>query len=206
LHMENIIGNNTTIAANALLNSKVIAIPTDTVMGLAAIYNDKEAYELLGKIKHRPADKPYSLMVACKNDIRKYAVVDMSVSRLISKLMPGPLTLLLNARDNVPGHVTHNTGIIGIRVAPNKIVRNIIKKAGSPLLVPSANISGEPPAKNSDEVYKMFGNSLGYICEGSSELGQASTIVDLTLGYPKIVREGKIDMETIIKSMEETSK
>ncbi len=191
------------LIAEKLLNHQVVAFPTDTVMGLGVIFDDEVAYENLCEVKHRPKDKPYTLMVGDKSEISKYAIIDKKVSKVIDKLLPGPLTMLLKSKDNVPGFVTHDTGIIGIRVAPTETIKNIINAAEKPLLVPSANVSGEKPALNSEEVKSIFKDTLGYIVEGNAVLGKPSTIVDLTSDCPKIIREGDISLSQITKAMEE---
>ena len=187
------------IAKQALDNSQVIAFPTETVMGLGVYFNDKVAYELLNKIKNRPEDKPYTLMLGDKNDIEKYAFVSERDKAIINAFVPGPVTLLLKSKDIVPSYVTHNTGIIGVRVPDMELVQELIKYCETPLLVPSANKSGEKPALTSLEVKEIFKNELGYIFEQDS-LGQRhSTIIDLTSEQVKILREGPISIEDINK-------
>ena len=105
-------------AKEVLDNSGVISFPTETVMGLGIYFNDLKAYERLNEIKNRPSDKPYSMMLSNKNEISKYAYVDETAQKIIDRFMPGEITILLKAKDVVPSHVTHNTGIIGVRV-PN---------------------------------------------------------------------------------------
>lgn len=180
-----------------LLHSGVICFPTETVMGLAVIYNDFNAYQKLNIVKNRPEDKPYTMMVKSIEDISKYAYVDENISRLIHKYMPGSLTLLLKAKDNVPGYVTHNTGIIGIRIPSNEVALKLLKEVDIPLLVPSANKSGCKPCYNSQEAKEVFNNELDYIIEGESISNVPSTIVDVTKDNPLIIREGKITKEEI---------
>ena len=98
----------------ALLDGKVVSFPTETVMGLGVIYDDYQAYNLLNQIKRRPEDKPYTLMLGDKKDIEKYAYLTERERKIIDKFVPGPITLLLKAKEIVPGFVTHNTGIIGL--------------------------------------------------------------------------------------------
>ena len=113
--------------------------------------------------------------------------------------MPGPITILLNNRNNVPGYVTHNTGIIGLRIPDIKSVRDFIRYCNKPLLVPSANKSGNKPALTSFEVKEIFGDELGYIITGEAAGGIPSTIIDLSGEEVKIVREGPISLDDIKK-------
>ena len=186
-------------AKQALDNSQVIAFPTETVMGLGVYFNDKVAYELLNKIKNRPEDKPYTLMLGDKNDIEKYSFVSERDKAIINAFVPGPVTLLLKSKDIVPSYVTHNTGVIGVRVPDMELVQELIKYCGTPLLVPSANKSGEKPALTSNEVKEIFKDELGYIFEQDSLGQRPSTIIDLTSEQVKILREGPISIKDINK-------
>ena len=187
------------LAKKALDESKVIAFPTETVMGLGVYYNDFAAYKLLNEIKGRPEDKPYTLMLGSTSDIGEYAYVSPRDAKIIKAFMPGAITVLLKSKGNVPTYVTHDTGIIGIRVPDIKLVQELIQFVGIPLLVPSANKSGFKPALTSNEVKEIFGGELGYILEGSAFGGVPSTIVDLTGEQVKIVREGPISLKDIEK-------
>ena len=186
--------------AKAVLdNSGVVAFPTETVMGLGIYFDDYNAYQYLNKIKNRPEDKPYSMMLGDISDIEKYAFVNDRDFKIIKAFMPGAITVLLNAKDVVPRYVTHNTGVIGIRVPDMDTLLDFIKYCGKPLLVPSANKSGEKPALNSEEAVAIFKNEVGYIFKGKCEGGVPSTIVDLTGEQVKILREGPISLECINK-------
>ena len=187
------------LAKKALENSQVIAFPTETVMGLGVLYNDFEAYNLLNKVKCRPEDKPYTMMVASKDEISKYAYVDERAQKVIDAFMPGEITILLKSKHNVPVYVTHNSGVIGIRIPNLSDLLDFLSYIKTPLLVPSANKSGEKPALNSDEVRNIFGNELGYIFEGAAKGGVPSTLVDLTGKEVKIYREGNIKLPDILK-------
>ena len=187
------------IAKQALDNSQVIAFPTETVMGLGVYFDDFTAYQLLNKIKDRPEDKPYTLMLGKKEDIEKYAYVSTRDKNIINAFVPGPVTLLLKSKDNIPGYVTHNTGVIGVRVPDLKLVLDLINYCEKPLLVPSANKSGEKPALTFLEVKQVFEDELGYIFEFDSLGQRPSTIIDLTSEQVKILREGPISLEDINK-------
>lgn len=185
------------LAKEVLDNSRVIAFPTETVMGLGIYFDDYDAYTYLNKIKNRPEDKPYTLMLGNTKDIDKYAYLDGRAKKIINAFMPGEITVLLKSKEIVPGYVTHNTGVIGIRVPKLDsllVFLNYIKK---PLLVPSANKSGEKPALNSNEVKNIFKDEVGYVFEGTSIGGVPSTIVDLTDKEVKILREGNISLNQI---------
>ena len=185
----------------ALENHGVIAFPTETVMGLGVFYDDFEAYNKLNKVKNRPEDKPYTMMLGDTKNIAKYAYVDDRANKIIDAFMPGSITVLLKAKANVPGYVTHNTGIIGIRVPSLEDIQDMLNKVGKPLLVPSANKSGEKPAFNSEEVKNIFEDELDYIVEGKCIGGVPSTLVDLTNDNIKILREGPISLDMILNAL-----
>ena len=186
------------IAKSKLNQSQVIAFPTETVMGLGVYFDDRKAYDSLNCIKRRPEDKPYTLMLGNVRDIEKYAFVSDRDRKIIKVFMPGPVTLLLKSK-NVPDYVTHGTGIIGIRVPDMPLVQELINYCGKPLLVPSANRSGDRPALTSNEVKNIFDNELGYVFEEDSLGQKPSTIIDLTSEQVKILREGPISLEDINK-------
>ena len=189
------------LSKEALLNGQVIAFPTETVMGLGVIFDNEQAYSLLNKIKRRPEDKPYTLMLGDVNDIEKYAHLSLRDRLIISKFMPGPLTVLLKAKENVPGYVTHNTGIIGVRVPNMPEIQEMINFIGKPLLVPSANRSGEKPFVNYLDVEKEFGKELGYIYPKNALGEKPSTIIDLTSDRIIEVRTGSISIQDIEKEL-----
>ena len=189
------------LASEALRKGGVVAFPTETVMGLGVVYNNRKAYDKLNEVKERPEDKPYTLMVAYKEDIAKYALIDEATQRVIDKFMPGSITILVNVKKNsVPAYVTHNTNVIGIRIPTNIEACVLLQMVGIPLLVPSANKSGSKPALNRDEVKQIFGSELDFVMSGKACGEVPSTIVDLTKETPKVVRPGPISEEEIVKA------
>ena len=184
---------------SALLKGQVVAFPTETVMGLGVIYNNKEAYDLLNTIKCRPEDKPYTMMVSDVKEINKYAFVDERIQKVIDKFMPGSLTILLKSKDNVPDYVTHKSGVIGIRIPTNEEALELLKRINIPLLVPSANKSGEKPAINSKEVRLVFKDEVAAYIDGESKGEIPSTIIDFSGNTPVLLRKGPISFEKVIE-------
>ena len=184
-------------ALEALNNHQVIAFPTETVFGLGVFYDDQEAYNLLNSVKRRKEDKPYTMMLSKVEDIDKYAFVNEKYSNLIKKYMPGSLTILVRSKDNVPGYVTHDTGIIGIRIPSNKEALDLLAYFKKPLLVPSANRTDQSPARTCEEVVAIFGDEVKVVIPGQISSGEPSTIVDLTGSEMKLVRKGPIPFEEL---------
>ena len=184
-------------AKNVLDNHGIIAFPTDTVMGFGIYYDDYLAYCNLNKVKNRPEDKPYTMMVSSIKELKKYAYLDKRLSRVIKAYMPGALTLLLKSK-NVPDYVTHGTGVIGVRMPSNEAALSLLKYLKKPLLVPSANRSGALPCISSEEVKKTFGDEIGFILEGSCASHTPSTVIDFTKTKPVLVRGGTIKYEDVL--------
>ena len=122
---------------------------------------------------------------------------------MIDAYLPGPLTILVKAKDNVPSWVHHNTGVIGIRVPAFPILNELLSKVNIPLLVPSANPSNLAPALTVDQVSIYFNETLDYIIDNDSMKELPSTIVDLSGENIKILREGEIKAEDIIRTIGE---
>ena len=184
-------------ALKALNDHQVIAFPTETVFGLGVFYDDYQAYNLLNKVKNRHEDKPYTMMLYDINEINKYADVDKKYLPIIKKYMPGSLTILVKAKENVPNYVTHNTKIIGIRIPSNKEALDLLSFVKKPLLVPSANKADQKPALNDEEVKAIFNDEIRVIIPGKAIGGQASTIIDLTGDEIKLIRKGPIPLEEL---------
>ena len=188
-------------AKSALNNHQVIAFPTETVFGLGVYYDDEEAYHLLNTIKRRREDKPYTLMLSDIRDINKYAYIKESELNALKKFIPGPITLLLKCKENIPDYVTHNTGVIGVRIPENKEALELLKYLEKPLLVPSANRADQKPAMNDQEVKAIFNDEVKVIIPGQSIGGLPSTIIDLTGEEIKLIRQGPISLEDIKKAL-----
>ncbi len=189
-------------AAEILSNGGLIAFPTETVFGFGVIFDNKESYGRLIQVKRRPPEKPFTLMLSSIDDIEKYAYVDERAAKLINKYMPGQFTIILKAKENLPSYCISKEGNVGIRISGNKMVRDLIGKVGKPLLVPSANKSGEPPLTKSDDVIKIFEKEIDAVIEGESISNIPSTIVLLNENV-NVIREGVITKEEIFKTLGE---
>lgn len=191
------------LIANHARNGEIIAFPTETVYGLGVIFDDKKAFENLVKVKDRAADKPFTLMVGFVRDIDNYANVNERTKAIIEAFLPGELTIIVEAKENLPPHVTFGSKYIGIRVSADHNVANLINLIGKPLLVPSANKRNEKPALTSDEVYTTFNGEIAGILKGKTTSHIPSTIVKLN-DKIELIREGSIPFKDILKVWEET--
>lgn len=189
-------------AAKILQGGGVIAFPTETVFGLGVVFDDKEAYKKLVAIKRRPPEKPFTLMLADIEDIGKYAKLSNVAKALIMKFMPGQFTIIVEAKPNLPKWCVSQTGGVGIRIADYDLIRNLIRKTGKPLLVPSANRSGEPPATNSEDVVKIFNEDVDAVIEGKSVSNTPSTVVIIENTHAHVLREGAVTEKEINEVIE----
>lgn len=184
-------------AAEILKNGGIIAFPTETVFGLGVVYDDKAAYDRLVATKRRPPEKPFTLMLADVEEIEKYAKLNSVSKNLINAFMPGQFTIIIEAQPNLPKWCVSEAGKVGIRIADYDMIRNLIRKTGKPLLVPSANKSGERPSTTSEEVSEVFKDELDAIVEGESVSNTPSTIVLLEGTQANVLREGVVSINQI---------
>ena len=189
-------------AAKLLNSGEVISFPTETVYGLGVVYDNKGAYDRLVSVKRRPPEKPFTLMLADVEDIEKYAILNPVSKALIKHFMPGQFTMITHAQPGLPEWCVSKIGHIGIRIADFDLIRDLIRKTGKPLLVPSANRSGEQPATTAEEVVSIFDGEIPAVIEGKSISNVPSTIVLVEEKYTHVFREGAIKIADIKKVIE----
>lgn len=187
--------------ADLLRDGKLVAFPTDTVFGLACLYDNEEAINAMKLAKERPDSKPFPLMVGSKSQISEIAFVDDRSSKIIDKWMPGALTLVMNKKESVPDFATNGESTIAIRMADDEFVLKLINAVGKPLLVTSANISNQPSATCDSEAYAQLNGRIDGIVIGNSLGARASTIIDVTQEELGVLREGPISLDRILFSL-----
>ena len=188
-------------AKKFLDNYECVAIPTETVYGLAAnAYSDKATKKIF-KLKKRPKSNP--LIVHYRNlfDLKKDCLINKEFLKLYKKFCPGPLTFILPLKQDskISKNVTNNKKNLAIRFPKHKIMRALLKEIDYPLAAPSANLSTRVSAVSHNDVKDDFGNKIKYILEGGpSSIGLESTIIDL-IKKPKILRLGGLKISEIQK-------
>ena len=179
-----------------LLNhDEVVAFPTETVFGLGVKFSHLEALEKIYEIKHRSHSKAISLMIYDPKDIEKYAYVNENAQKLIDHFMPGMITLVLKKKSILSDDFTAGYDTIGIRIPDDPFVLKLLKEVG-PMLVTSANISGQETLLNDQEVYKQFKGKIKMIVKGKCKNTRASTVIKVDEDVT-ILRQGCIQEEEI---------
>lgn len=192
------------IATEYLKFGFVIAVPTDTVYGLACDATNIEAIRRLYHIKSRNKEKPLAICLGNVVDLNEWAKIEHLSISLLHSLLPGPVTLILESINDTLDKSLCLDGKVGIRIPDSSFIRTLSQKLGKPLALTSANLSNEPSAKQISE-FKNIWDRIPVIFDGGtlSANSGASTIVDLSeTGHFKIIRDGAAlsDTITILKS------
>ncbi len=194
-------------AVAALAAGQLVAIPTETVYGLAASALSLDAVQRLLDVKHRDR-RPLTLAIKSADDALDY-VPSMSplAFRLARRCWPGPLTMVLN--DSHPDSVISRlpeavqdlvlpSGRVGLRVPGHPSALQILRLSAGPLVLTSANISQQPPATSADQVIEQLGDSIDLVLDdGPSQFGQASTVIEVNGNHFSVLREGAVSGETL---------
>ncbi len=186
-------------AARLLERGAVIAFPTDTVYGLCCDLFNRRAVARLYEIKGRPAHMPLIAMFADSAQWRQVASARPDpAGELMRRWWPGPLTIILPARADIPPEVLGGGDTIGTRIPNLPIALQLLRQVGRPLATTSANRSGQPATTSATAVAEELGEQLDLILGGGhSPGGIASTVVDCTTTPPAILREGPITAEML---------
>ncbi|HJB06192.1 MAG TPA: threonylcarbamoyl-AMP synthase [Candidatus Merdibacter merdigallinarum] len=176
---------------------KVIAFPTDTVYGLGVCYDDEDALQRLKAAKGRPENKPIPTMVGNRRQLAEVAAVNETIERLADAFLPGALTLILRRRAQVADYVTNGLDTIGVRMPDDPFVLALIDGLGKPMLVTSANRSGEKTGTTFEEVMEQLDGRIDGIVRGTCGCLSASTIIDVSQEEVRLLREGPISREAI---------
>jgi L-threonylcarbamoyladenylate synthase len=180
----------------------VAAFPTETFYGLGVKYNDIGALEKLYELKGRPKKRAMPVIIG---DRKMLALICSPLNRIeeqvAERFWPGPLTLLVAVREDLPELITAGTGKVAVRIPGKSFALELARSLDFPITATSANISGKPPAESAGEVVRYFGNRLDIIIDGGKTLGgKPSTIIDATGGKIEIVRHGAIPQKEIFEA------
>jgi L-threonylcarbamoyladenylate synthase len=196
----------TKIAAKYIRNGGIVAFPTETVYGLGANIFDEQAINKIFVAKKRPSDNP---LIAHIGDLEQIKLIASEVNQIAQKLIdaffPSPLTLVLKKTPEVPMIATANLETIGVRMPNNILTLDFLRECKTPIVAPSANLSGKPSPTTWQAVSDDLNSRIDCILQGEQTLfGLESTVVDCTSEIPLILRSGAITLEQLQKVAPQT--
>jgi L-threonylcarbamoyladenylate synthase len=186
-------------AAQAIVAGEVVAMPTDTLYGLAADPFNHDAVSRVFAVKQRPDDRAMPLVAEDVSQVFEWiGELPPLGFALATRFWPGPLTLVVRAPLTIDPRVTGETHTVGIRVPSHDVARALCRAAGRPLTATSANISGEPATADPAEVARSLGPHLAVLIDaGRCAGGPPSTLVDVTGVVPRLLREGAVPWSAV---------
>ena len=192
-------GHNIAVAAELLRQGGVVAIPTDTLYGLAADAFNATAIERVFAVKERPDGMALPVLLADADQLPSVVnAVPPEATLLAAKFWPGSLTLILERNPSLPPRLTAGSSTVAVRVPGHPAPRDLARLLGRPVTGTSANISGWPDPQSIGELRAQVGDRVDAIVDaGPAPAGTASTIIDLSDGAPKLIREGAIPFADI---------
>ena len=187
------------IAAELIRLGGIVAFPTETVYGLGADVFDTEAVAKIFEAKQRPQDNPLIAHIGSLDQIDQLAESVPDFARvLIAEFFPGPLTLVLKKSVEVPSVATAGLDSIGVRMPRHELAREFLTACRTPIVAPSANLSGRPSPTTWEAVYEDLNGRIDCILQGdATEIGLESTVVDCTGDRPVVLRQGSVTLEDI---------
>lgn len=181
----------------------LVAVPTETVYGLAGNGLDEKAVAEIYEVKGRPEVKPLSLMVHDAASMERYCEsVPPQAYTLAKRFWPGPLTIVMKAKPCVPEIVRAGGETVGLRCPDHPLTLELLEKSRVPFAAPSANPSGEPSPKNADSVLKYFDGKIDAVLDGGEcGIGRESTLIDLSRTPYRILRQGALPADEIADAL-----
>lgn len=182
-------------AASIINDGGLVVFPTETVYGLGGDATNPDAARKIYEAKGRPSDNPLIIHISSPEEAERYAYTSELYYMLAERFMPGPLTLILKAKDTVPTQTRGGLDTVAVRCPENPIARELIKLAGVPIAAPSANISGSPSPTNAAHVREDMDGRVDMIIDGGdADFGLESTILKIDGDVITLLRPGRITM------------
>jgi L-threonylcarbamoyladenylate synthase len=196
--MTTVIGNDISTAASLLTNDELVAVPTETVYGLAGNALSETAIAKIYAAKSRPQFNPLIMHVHSIEQIHKYAEVNENVLKILKHFMPGPFTVLLPKRSNVPDLLTAGSNKVAVRIPAHSLTQELLSLIDFPLAAPSANPSGYISPVSAQHVLEGLNGKIAYILDGGEcTVGIESTIAEIENDEIIIHRLGGLSVEDI---------
>lgn len=192
-------------AAEIIRAGGLVAVPTETVYGLAGNGLNEDVVSDIYEVKGRPTVKPLSLMVPDESAMELYCQdVPPQAHALAKRFWPGPLTIVLKAKPEIPSIVLAGGETVGLRCPDHPLTISLLKTCGLPLAAPSANPSGEPSPKTAEQVFAYFDGKIDAVIDGGPcGIGRESTLIDMSRTPYKILREAALNEEIIAAALAE---
>lgn len=183
-------------AARLIARGEVLVCPTDTGYAFSANGLDPKAVARVFNLKGRSYSNPIHVAVSSIEEAGKYAHINEAARHLASRFLPGALTLVLPKKETIPAMLVAGRDTIGIRVPDNRAILSLAEMTALPLTTTSANISGQPAPYTTEEVVEQLGEAIDNIAlildQGLLATRELSTIVDLTVSPPQLIRQGRV--------------
>ena len=204
--MQTFLTESPTEAAEFIKRGGITAFPTETVYGLGANIFDEKAIAKIFEAKQRPNDNPLIAHVGNLEQIELLvSEITLTAQKFIEAFFPAPLTLVLPISKYVPMIATANLETIGVRMPRNALTLEFLKECETPVVAPSANLSGKPSPTDWQSVFEDLNGRIDCILQGeTTEIGLESTVVDCTLNVPLVLRSGAITLEKLREIVPET--
>lgn len=186
-------------AASIIRSGGVVAFPTESFYGLGVNAWDEKAIQRLFTIKKREENQPILLLIPTASLLNQYVIrIPEIANQIMEEFWPGGLTLIFEANPNLPHLLTSGTGKIGFRLSSHPLATALAQSVGGPITGTSANISGQAACSSAEAVRHSLGGSVDFVLDGGeTDGGKGSTIMDITVDPPTIIREGMVTREEL---------
>ena len=186
-------------AASIIRSGGVVAFPTESFYGLGVSAWDEKAIQRLFAIKKREESQPLLLLIPTASLLNQYVIrIPDIASQIMEEFWPGGLTLIFEANPDLPHLLTSGTGKIGLRISSHPVATALAQAVGAPITGTSANISGQAACSSAEAVRHSLGRSVDFVLDGGeTEGGKGSTVMDITVDPPVVLREGMVTREQL---------
>ena len=185
--------------AELIKSGEIVAFPTETVYGLGGDAFNENAVKKIYEAKNRPSDNPFIVHVPSIDEVEQAAYLTEEAKIIFEKFSPGPLTIVLKKKETVPYCVTAGLDTVGIRIPSHPMAQAFLKKCGTPIAAPSANLSKKVSPTTAERVFEDMNGRIPAILDGGScSVGIESTVLSLAGDEPVIVRPGAVTIEMLL--------
>ena len=190
------------IGAETIVGGGVVALPTESFYSLSVDATNAQAVDKIFAIKKRGSDLPILILIPTLGQLAEYvSAVPLAAKEMGARFWPGGLTMIFESAPILPSSLTGGTGKIGIRISSHPVARALPMVLSVPITGTSANVSGEPPCTSAHQVLECLGTEVDLVLDGGPTQGKnPSTVLDVTVDPPLLLREGMISAEEIMRT------